>query len=331
MIHRSIHWRTWSWLGALALVLATGCGEPHAPKVGDNQLVNGSFESKLSGWWAVTDSEGGTAQVLSTSADVGALGLALFKGTGGWGSMVGQETPPHTAKQTYHLRARLRGAKGGERVSISFHGQGFEVETGSQWQTVERLVFLPEASDNTTALLSVTTDNATVHVDDVSFAPAEVERGEADKASGNLVSNGSFESGLGMWNFWSGSDGQADTSAEARGSGYAGLVLRMGTGGGGSSVKQMLPEPVRSGEVYRLEVRVRGALGGEAVGMCLQVNEEPWDGPCLPVPVTTEWGHVTGEVTIEEPFQDQPMGVMVSLFSEGSVQVDDVIVVRVQP
>ncbi|MDC0707832.1 carbohydrate binding domain-containing protein [Stigmatella sp. ncwal1] len=318
------------WLGTLVLGWAMGCGGPHAPRVGDNQLVNGSFESKLSGWWVATDSEGGTAQALSSSADEGALGLALFKGTGGWGSMVGQETAPHSAGQTYQLRARLRGQSGGERVSISFHGQGFEVETGPQWQTVEQLVFLPEESKNTTALISVTTDRATVHVDDVFFAPAEVEQGEADKAPENRVHNGSFESGLGMWNFWSSSDGQASTSPDARGSGYAGLVLSLGASGG-SSVKQMLAEPVQAGEVYRLEVRVRGARGGEAVSLCLQVNQEPWDGPCLAVPVTDAWGHISGEVTIDEPFQDEPMGVMVSLFSEGSVQVDDVVVVRVQP
>jgi hypothetical protein len=320
------------WGIGLALGLTVGCGDaPHAPRIGANQVTNGSFELKLSGWWPATDSEGGTIEARSEAADVGALGLALFKGTGGWGAMAGQETAPHTGGQTYQIHARIRGTAGGERVSLSFHGQGFEVEAGRQWQTVERLVYLPEDPDNVTALIANTTDNATVYVDDVSFAPAEVEQGEADTRKDNLVRNGSFESGLGMWSFWSGSGGQGSTSFDARHSGYAGLVLSLSGEGGGASVKQALPEPVRSGEVYRVEAHVRGALGGETVSLCLQLNEEPWDGPCLPFTATSQWVHVSGQVAIEEPFDDQRLGLVLTLFGEGTVQVDDVIVVRVNP
>jgi hypothetical protein len=320
------------WGGLAALVLAAGCGEePQAPRIGGNQVTNGSFELKLNGWWNATDSEGGTAEVLPEAADRGGLGLVLFKGTGGWGSMVGQETAPHTAGQTYQIRARVRGKAGGERVSLSFHGQGFEVEAGRQWQTVERLVYLPEDRENVTALIAATTDSATVYVDEVSFAPAEVEQGAADKQRGNLVLNGSFESGLGMWSFWSGTDGQGLTSFDARHSGYAGLVLSLGGEGGAASLKQPLPEVVRAGEMYRVEAHVRGALGGETLSLCLQINEEPWDGPCLFFTAPPGWARVSGQVAIEEPLDDQHLGLVLALAGEGTVQVDDVIVVRVNP
>lgn len=318
--------------GWLALVLAAGCGEePQAPQIGTNQVTNGSFELKLSGWWSNADVEDGTVEVLPEAADTGALGLALTKGTGGWGIVVGQDTAPHTAGQTYHVHARIRGKAGGERVSLSFHGQGFEVEAGKQWRTVERLVYLPGDSKDFSAMIANTTDHSTVYVDDVAFAPTQVAQGEADKHRDNLIHNGSFESGLGMWSFWSGAAGQGSTSFNARHSGYAGLVLSLGGEGGGASVKQALPVPVRAGEVYRVEAHVRGALGGETVSLCLQINEEPWDGPCLPFTAASQWVHVSGKVAIEEPLDDQRLGLVLSLFGEGTVQVDDVIVVRVNP
>ena len=41
--------------------------------------------------------------------------------------MVGQATPNHSAWQTYEVHARLKGAKGGEHVTFSLHGQGFDL------------------------------------------------------------------------------------------------------------------------------------------------------------------------------------------------------------
>ncbi|MBN1210474.1 MAG: carbohydrate binding domain-containing protein [Myxococcaceae bacterium] len=322
--------KPWGW-GLLALGLCQGCGgDEHAPIIGDNLVRNGSFESGLDGWWDATNSEGGQASASPEAADLGAAGLKLYKGTGGWGTMVGQETEGHGAWATLQVQARVRGAVGGEQLTFSFHSQGFEVTAEDRWRTVTRLLLMTEASDNPSAIIAVTTDGATAYVDDVSFSPAQVAKGEADLTPDNQVINGSFESGLGLWTFWTNSfpGGMASTSPDAKHSGYAGMVLARGAEGTLTTVKQTLTAPVFEGEQYRIEARVRGANGGEAVNLCLQINRDPWDGPCIHEKADREWKHLSRTVTIDAAMHDERVGVLLSLGSEGSVQVDDVVVLR---
>jgi hypothetical protein len=295
-----------------------------------NLILNSSFEGKLDPWWTATDSKGGTAATSHEAADIGSTGLVLHKGTGGWGSMVGQETQGHVAMQTFQFKARLRGEKGGEHVTFSFHGEGFEEVAEPIWRTVSRLVLMPESNNNTSAIISVTTDEATVHVDDVSVTWVEVERGDADTEEDNLLRNGSFESDLGLWSSWADTPAEswAQTSPDARYSGYAGLGLTRGPSGVLSTVKQTLREPLMQGEEYRIEARVRGAHGGEQVNVCLQMNREPWDGPCTQVTTTVNWLHISNTVRIDETLHDERAGLLVSLSTEGTAYVDDVMVVR---
>jgi hypothetical protein len=201
-----------------------------------------------------------------------------------------------------------------------------------QWSTVSRLVLMTEPSDDSNARISVTTDGATVYVDDVAFASALVERGDADLKAGNLVRNGSFESDLGMWTFWTNSlpDGSASTSPEARSSGYAGMVLTRGAEGAFTLVKQPLPDPIAKREEYRIEADVRGTQGGELVNVCLQMDDEPWDGPCVSVTASMSWQHISKTVPMEDALINKRVGAVVSLGSQGTVMVDDVIVVRTQ-
>jgi hypothetical protein len=318
------------WLpGLLALGLWSGCGGAQPPVIGPNLIRNGSFEAGLAGWWTATDSEGGSATTSSEAADLGAFGLVLHKGTGGWGSMVGQETLHHRAGESFQIQARLRGLVGGERVTFSFHGEGFEVAAETRWRTVSRLVLLPEVNGNNNALISVTTDGATVHVDEVSFARAEVARGDADEEEDNLLHNGSFESDLGRWSFWTDApEGAASTSPRARRSGYAGMVMTKGPEGAVVSVKQALPAPLAEGEAYRFEAHVRGTQGGELVNLCLQMLLEPWEGPCVQVKAGLDWRRVSQTLTVDAALVDERVGAVVSLTSLGAVMVDDVIVVR---
>lgn len=319
-----------SGVGLLALSLGQGCGEPQPPVIGPNLVSNGFFESGLDGWWHWTDSDEGTASTSAEAADEGSSGLVLYKGTGGFNSMVGQPTDNHQAWQTYEVHARIKGAMGGEHVTFSLHGQGFEVVAENRWRTVSRLVLLPEPNDDVNARISVTTEDSTVYVDRVSFALAEVERGDADKEKGNLLHNGSFESELGMWTFWTDSpEGKASTTPDVRLSGYAGLVLTRGEEGNYSLLKQPLPDPVIVREQYRIEADVRGSRG-ELVNICLQLDHEPWDGPCASVTAALDWQHVSQTVTIDEALSDEVLSVVVSLGSQGTAYVDDVIVVRTQ-
>jgi hypothetical protein len=311
----------------LVLSLCQGCGEDaHAPIIGPNLLRNGSFESELDGWWDATNSEGGGVLVTPEAADLGRAGLKLYKGTGGWGTMVGQETAGHGAWQTIQIQARVRGQLGGEQLSFSFHNQGFDVTAEDRWRTVSRLLLLPEASDSPTAMIAVTTDGAAAYVDEVSFAPAQVTQGEADKTSDNLVINGSFENDLSLWNVFPA--GTASPSPDAKHSGYSGVVLTRSAEGTFALVKQTLAAPVFEREQYRIEARVRGTSGGEAVNLCLQMNDEPWSGPCIHETASRDWKHLSKTVTIDAEIHDQRVGVVVSLSSEGSVQVDDVVVLR---
>jgi hypothetical protein len=320
--------KPWGW-GILALGMGLGCGGPQAPILGPNLVRNGNFESLLEGWWKAAGSIDSKAFTSPEAADEGAAGLVLYNSPMSWGSMVGQDTLGHTAGQTFHIHARLRGAKGGERVSFNFHGQSVDVVAETRWRTVSRMVLMPEINGDAGARISVVTEDATVYVDDVSFEAAEVERGDADGEDDNLLRNGSFESDLGLWTFWTNSpEGTARTSPDARHSGYAGLVLTRGAEDGITTVKQSLPDPVAEREEYRIEAQVRGADGGERVNVCLQINEEPWDGPCAEVQATRDWQHISKKVPVEGALIDQRVGLLVSLGSEGTAYVDDVIVVR---
>jgi hypothetical protein len=318
-------------LSVLALSLGPGCGGGGAPPViGPNLVRNPSFEAGLAPWWTATETDG-KALISAEAADHGNMGLKLSKGVLGWGAMVGQETETHQAGETYQIRVRIKGAVGGERVMVNFHGYDFQLEAEPRWKTVTRLLYMSEANGIGNSFLSLTTNEATVYVDDVSFAKAEVARGDADQEEDNLLRNGSFESDLGMWVSWTDAglgEGTAVTSPDGRQSGYAGLVLSKGPSGSAVAVKQELRDPLAAGEEYRLEAHVKGTQGGEAVLLCVQLNSPPWDGPCHRVNATTGWTHLSEKVTVNPALVDQRVGVLVSLASEGSVLVDDVILVR---
>lgn len=318
------------WLSMLALVVCQGCGEPHAPVIGPNMIINGSFESGLeNGWWTAKDSEQSSATVSPDAADSGSAGLVLHKGPDGWYSMVGQSTPGHEAWLTVQVHARLKGAQGGEHVTFGYDDQSFEVLAENRWRTVSRLLLLPERSDNSNARISITTNDGTVYLDEVSFAMAQVERGDADLAKGNLLRNGSFENDLSLWSFFtSAPEGTASTSPDARHSGYSGLVLNRGPEGTITLVKQPLPDPVGEREEYRIEAYVRGAHGGEAVNMCLQIDHDPWTGPCVSATTYLDWEHVEFKLPIDPTMIDERVGVVISPTTEGTVMVDDVVMVR---
>jgi hypothetical protein len=191
------------------------------------------------------------------------------------------------------------------------------------------MVLMPEINGDSGARISVHTEGATVFVDEVVFAAAEVERGDADAEEDNLIRNGSFESDLGLWTFWTNSpEGSARTTPDARQSGYASLMLTRGAEDSLTTVKQSLPEPLAEREEYRIEAHVRGADGGETVNVCLQINHEPWDGPCAQVLASRDWQKISKKVPVEGALIDERVGVLVSLASEGTAYVDDVIVVR---
>ncbi|HEX8704066.1 MAG TPA: carbohydrate binding domain-containing protein [Myxococcaceae bacterium] len=322
-------------LSLLALSLGPGCGSSGGPPIlGPNLIRNGSFEDgKLeTTWWSdAKDTTDSKAFVSPDAADLGRVGLVLHKGTGtGWGSMVGQETEPHQAGETYQIRARLKGAQGGERVTLSFHGQGFEVEAEPRWRTVTRLVYLSEVGGGASTIISVTSEQSTVHVDDVSAAKAEVTQGDADKEEDNLLRNGSFESDLGLWTFYtdSGPEGTAYTTPDAGKSGYAGLVMSKGTEGGIALLKQELRDPLAEGEEYRIEAQVKGTVGGEVVALCMQINHEPWSGDCAYVTATQEWTQASKVLKFGPELRDERMEALITLGNPSTVMVDDVILVR---
>lgn len=316
-----------TWLTALlALGVWLGCGEEGVPpSIGANLLQNNSFEDGLQGWWTVTDSEGGMVTTLPEAATSGALGLALYKGKGGWGASAGQGTPPHSVGQTIHISANLKGGAGGEVAYIGYHSQGFWVPLSDKWQNISRLMLMTDDAGDAVVFITNTTELSTIHVDDMIVAPVTVAQGDADKLPDNLLRNGSFESELSLWDFWTDSSGgTASTSREAGRSGYAGLVLTKGADGWATNVKQQLVKPLAEGEQYRVEFQLQGARGGETVEVCLQVNHDPWNGPCVAVVASKGWKGFSRTLSIDASLDGQRLGALVSLKSEGSVRVDDV-------
>jgi hypothetical protein len=71
-----------------------------------------------------------------------------------------------------------------------------------------------------------------------------------------------------------------------------------------------------------------GAGLDELVNICLQLDHEPWDGPCASVTASRDWQHVSQTVTIDEALSDEVLSLVVSLGSAGTAYVDDVLVVR---
>lgn len=320
------------WLVVLALGVWQGCGEAQAPVIGDNLIVNGSFESELNGWWTANDSDADTATVSADAADYGSAGLVLHKGPDGYYSMVGQTTTGHEVWQNIQVHARIKGAVGGEHVTFGYDDQGFEMVAEPQWRTVSRLLLMPDRSDESNARISITTNDGSVYVDEVSFSEAWVERGDADTAKGNLLRNGSFESDLSLWSFFTNNpEGTASTSPDARHSGYAGMVMSRGPDGAVTLVKQALRDPVAKGEEYRIEADVRGEHSGDLINMCLQIDHDPWTGPCISAKTYTNWQHVSEKLSIDESMIDERVGVVISPASEGTIMVDDVILVRTKP
>jgi hypothetical protein len=322
------------WLTALlALGVWLGCGEEgFPPSLGANQLQNNSFEAGLEGWWTVTDSEGGMVTTLPEAATSGALGLALYKGKGGWGATAGQGTPLPSVGQTVQLSANLKGSAGGELAYIGYYSQGFWVTLSDKWQNVSRLMLITEEKGDDVVFITNTTEFSTIHVDDVIVAPVTVAQGDADKLPDNLLRNGSFESELSLWDVWTDSSGgTASTSRAAGRSGYAGLVLTKGADGWATNVKQQLVTPVAEGEQYLVELQLQGTHGGESVEVCLQVNHAPWNGPCVAVVASKGWKGFSQTLSIDASLDAQRLGALISLKSEGSVRVDDVSLVRLGP
>jgi hypothetical protein len=106
------------------------------------------------------------------------------------------------------------------------------------------------------------------------------------------------------------------------------MVLNRGPEGAITVVKQPLRDPVAAREEYRIEAYVRGAQGGEKVSLCLQIEEDPWTGPCAYATASAGWQHVSEKLPIDETMDDQRVGVVVAPSSEGTVMVDDVVLVR---
>jgi carbohydrate binding protein with CBM4/9 domain len=177
-----------------------------------------------------------------------------------------------------------------------------------------------------------TTEFATIYVDDMVVAPVTVAQGDADKLPDNLLHNGSFESELSRWDFWTdSSSGTASTSKVAGRSGYAGLVLTKGADGWATNVKQQLLTPLAEGDQYRVELQLQGTRGGETVQVCLQVNHDPWNGPCVEVVASKGWKGFSQTLSIDASLDNQYLGALVSLKSEGGVRIDDVSLVRIVP
>ena len=87
----------------------------------------------------------------------------------------------------------------------------------------------------------------------VSAAPASLT---GSAGPGNMVSNGSFESGMTGWVDW----GHAGTTAESMGAGNWALAVGPAAGGAGQEIAGVVP-----GSTYRLSARARVSAGSETV------------------------------------------------------------------
>ena len=289
-----------------------------------NLILNGSFESGMTGW-----ANWGNATVVTGQASSGTSALAAGPDSGGAGYDVGGVVPG----STYRLTAQARVSVAGDAVYVGVNfldqwglpaTQNAVRVTGAAYTTVTFEAVAPANAVKAVVYVWKNAGSGLAYVDEFAFAAVDASAPGA-ASSNNLVTNGGFESGLANWVDWGNS---ASATQAAAGSSAA----QVGTGAGGFG--QHVLGGVVPGNRYRLTAQARVSVPGEIGYLGVMFTDDSGLGTALLVQNvvfrSTTYGAVQADVTAPANARRAVVFVWKNDAS-GFALVDDVSLVQVAP
>jgi len=285
-----------------------------------NLIVNGGFESGLTGWL-----DWGNASVVSGAASSGTSALGVGTGAGG----VGQEAAGIVPGSTYRLTAQAKASAASETLYVGINfldqtgaplTQNAQLVNGTTSTTVSFDVMAPPNAARALVYVWKNAGSALAFVDDLAF---DVTGGGAPPAaSGNLVVNGTFENGLAAWVDWGG----AGTSAAQAASGSAAAQVGIGAGGFGQQVG------VAAGNTYRLGAAGKVSVPGEVGYLGVMFTNDAGTGLLVQNVVFRSTTYSTAEADVTAPANATKALVFVwKNAGSGFAYVDNVTLALVTP
>ena len=234
---------------------------PTTTSASSNLLANGGFESGMPPWvdW-------GNATVMPGQGSSGSFALAVGTDAGGAGQTVGGIEPG----TKYRLTARARVSSSADTIYVGINfvdafGEPVKQDTApvtsTAYSTATFDVVAPPGAVNAVVYVWKNAGAALGYVDDFDFGVAG-NTGPGSETSGNLVTNGTFESGLANWDNW----GNATTTTES-----GSQAAQVGTAAGGIGQRV---EPVTPGNGYRLSARGKVSTSGETAYLGLGFTDD---------------------------------------------------------
>jgi hypothetical protein len=223
---------------------------PAVAPASTNLLVNGGFESGMSPWvdW-------GNTHVVSGQASSGSSALSVGTDAGGAGQTVSGIQPG----TEYLLTARARVSNASETIYVGVNfvdafGEPVKQDTApvtsTAYTTASLDVVAPPGAVNAVVYVWKNAGTALGYVDDFDFGVAG-NAGPGPETSGNLLSNGDFESALASWENW----GNASTTTTS-----GSQAAQVGTAAGGLGQRV---GPVTPGKSYRVAAQAKVSTPGE--------------------------------------------------------------------
>ncbi len=225
----------------------TGC-EAADPR--PELLVNGGFESGMTGWTEVSGSDANRTRTVPLPYD-GAKSLRV-DGNGSW-SRVHQTVPGSLARgDSFVAEVMVRAVTGTQRGRLSVLGMGGGVErakttftVGTDWQIVRVPITLTRDRTRLRIELLARSGNRLLF--------------DAASLRGSLLTNAGFESGTTGWTEMSGSDANRTRTVPLPHDGAK--SLRVDGNGSWSRVHQTVPGNLARGDSFVAEVMVRAVTG----------------------------------------------------------------------
>ncbi len=236
------------------------------PPASGNMIADGGFENGMSAW-----SNWGNAQVVAGAGTAGSKAMQVGTGAGGAGLTLSGIVPG----TKYRLTAQVRVTDPADPVAIGFDlrtaSGGFVIGTRSPlvtstgYTTVTVDFVAPEGSASAVVWVWKNAGSGYAYVDDMAFGPGDAPPPPTAPPATNLVTNGSFESGMAGWVNW----GNASVVSGQASSGSSALAVGTAAGGAGQDIGGIVP-----GTIYRLVVQAKVSDPSETVLVGMRFTDD---------------------------------------------------------